>query len=48
MPLTHSPIRCEVDVEEQCKWKVTGPDTQGEDLRLIIAIEHNAIIVTVF
>lgn len=29
-------------------WKVTGPDVDGEDLTVVVAIEAGVIVVTVF
>lgn len=30
------------------RWKVTGPDADGDDLDVVVAIEDSVIVVTVF
>ncbi|MBI2895514.1 MAG: DUF4258 domain-containing protein [Deltaproteobacteria bacterium] len=30
------------------KWKVTGPDIDGDDLTAVVAIEDDVVVVTVF
>jgi hypothetical protein len=33
---------------EDDKWRVTGPDRDGDDLDLVVAIEDGVVVVTVF
>jgi len=30
------------------RWKVTGPDLDGDDLTAVVAIEDDVVVVTVF
>jgi hypothetical protein len=36
------------DTETPNRWRVTGPDSDGDDLTVIVAIEGGVLVVTVF
>jgi hypothetical protein len=38
-------VTCRPDDE---KWKVTGPDTDGDDLTCVVTIDSGVVVVTVF
>jgi hypothetical protein len=33
---------------EDKRWKVVGPDTDGDELTLVVAIEGDVVVITVF
>jgi pentatricopeptide repeat protein len=35
-------------VADDSRWKVTGPDEDGDDLACVVAIEAGLVVVTVF
>jgi hypothetical protein len=39
--------RC-VPGEESDRWKVTGPDLDGEELTIVVVLDDGAVVVTVF
>lgn len=46
-------LRCALMAATQCspdneKWKVTGPDEDGDALTCVVAIEAGVVVVTVF
>jgi hypothetical protein len=40
-------FRCRLG-DKQSKWKVTGADTDGDDLTLVVVIDEGILVVTVF
>ena len=39
---------CSADDEDEDKWKVTGPDLDGDNLKIVVVIEGGVLVVTVF
>jgi hypothetical protein len=37
-----------VSTQTENRWRVTGPDSDGDDLTVIVAIEDGVLVVTVF
>jgi hypothetical protein len=47
-------IKAALSVAKDClategdKWKVTGPDLDGDDLTCVVALQSEVIVVTIF
>ena len=39
---------CRVEDAEKSKWRVKGPDMDGDDLTLVVIVEEGLLVVTVF
>lgn len=53
--ITHADVRHALSHAEECqsdgapnKWKVRGDDLDGQRLRVIVVLEHDVLVVTVF
>lgn len=42
------PSQCAADGSGIGKWKVTGPDSDGDDLTCVVALADDALVITLF